>query len=251
MGINSDVIGQSYNLLFKNKTLLVLGILGAVISAIVTMIFVSPLTSLDSSAMPSLLDPAFWAGAAIGLVVVWIVSIFVTGLIISAASFDKKADYMSAVNKTLSRYVSLLGTSLVCGMVGIVAFVPSIALLVLGSLGGGIAATVIGFALLALGFYVVLRVSLSDVVCVVGGKGPVESVKASWAMTKGNLLSIFIVVLALSMIGGIAGGIVNYFNMPAGTFVNTLLAYPVTIAFVLIYKQLSGSSSKPTNRKKK
>jgi hypothetical protein len=124
--------------------------------------------------------------------------------------------------------------------VGVLSFIPGIAIIAYGVMSDMTIVTIFGaVVMILLGGYVVLRLSLSEVACVVGNKNAVEAVKNSWAVVKGNIWGILLITIGLGILDGIIGGIVSYVNAPIGSFANTLFAYPITIAYVLIYKQLA------------
>jgi membrane-anchored glycerophosphoryl diester phosphodiesterase (GDPDase) len=252
------IFTQSYNMLFHNRTLLVLGVIGALLSAVSGLLFgvISSGTqaSLQQTAVP------YAPGAVIGLVVeviiialvIELVSLFIGAAIISAASSGSSADLGESVRKASYRYISLLGASIASSVLAVLALLPgmlifliAIALAKSASVAIVLALMVIGGVLLVMpGIYVTIRLSLSLVACVVGGKSAIESVKSSWGITKGNLWPLFAVVLALGIISAIVGGIVSLVNSYAGSFVETLLVWPITIAMVLIYQQITGPAAK-------
>lgn len=248
MGISLDIIGKSYGMLFKNRTLLILGIVGAIVIAVATMFLTAPLMNLQNSTTlaANALSPTFWAEVLVGLIVLGLVGLFISGLIISAASMGDGADMGASFKMAASKYISFLGASIAGGFLSLIAFIPGIVLLSAGAVGyGGAIALVAGIILLIIpGIYISLRLALYQAACIAGGKRAIESVKSSWAITKGNLWSILLVLIVLGIVEGIAGGIANYVNATLGTFVSTLLAYPITIALVLIYQQLAPAPMK-------
>lgn len=242
MKIRGNIFGQSYNMLFKNRTLLVLGIVGAVISTIITLFSLSFLN--PSALITPIYSLSFWAGMIVGIIILWLVEIFIGGAIISAASSGSEAELGASIRKAASRYVSLLGASIVSGALSLLAFIPGFALMALTIFGGGLITLIVGAVLVIIpGFYVALRLLLVSVACVAGGKRAIESVGNSWSITKGNLWTILSILLVLGLIAGIVGGITSMINRFAGSFVETLLSYPITIAMVLVYQQLSGSAA--------
>jgi len=245
----TKVVGDSYNMLFKNKTLLVLGVVGALISTLLGAALGMPFAGYqnDTSALIALISsPAFWAEMIIGIVALELVSIFIVGAIISAASAGDKAELGASVKKSASRYMSLLGTCIVSGILSFLAFIPGIALLIaafvglyLGSELSWIAMIAGAVLLIIPGFFVLPKLWLSTAACVVGGKRAVESVKSSWSMTKGSLWRIMAVLLIIGIVEGISGGILTMVNKYLGIFAQVFLTYAITIAMVLVYTQLA------------
>ncbi len=255
MGIDLNVIGRSYNMLFKNGTLLKLGAIGAIVSAIISFFIMTPLLAVkgDPVALSTLSSsPMFWIGIGVGIVASVLISVFIMGAIIRATYMGDTADLNDSAKVSLSRYVPLFCTNIGCGAISLFAFLPALVFIILGAAityvesysgtagSGGTVFLGVGFVLAIMpGLYVALRLSLSEVACVAGGKRTFESLDRSWTATSGNLWGILAVILALGIVDGIAGGIVSALNSTAGAFVSAFLAYPITIALVLIYMQIA------------
>jgi hypothetical protein len=260
MRINiSGVIGNSYSILFKNRTVLVLCIIGAIIGTVFNSLFMVILTTMlyqPSAAFipvgvptptPQIsFDFVALILIAIVLTVFILVNLFIEGAVISAVSLDSKAEIGASVKKALSRYISLIGASIATSFISFISLLPGIILIVSmyfeimnsGAIAG-IVPLVLGMLLLIMpGMYVDLRISLSEVACIAGGKRAIDSVKSSWSITKGNLWSILAITLILGIIEGIVGAFFSWLYTPVGVFVQAMLAYPITIAFVLVYQQM-------------
>jgi hypothetical protein len=256
MGINiSGIIGDSYNILFKNRTVLVLCIIGALIGTVFNSLLMAILTTIFApiytiAPMGPLSTPPFSSYDLLPLALIAIVFILVTlfiqGVIISAVSLGSKAKIGDSIKKAFSRYISLIGASIASSFVSFLALLPGIALFVSMFFGIGASGATTGLVLLVLGIvlliipgmYVNLRISLSEIACVAGGKSAIESVKNSWSVTKGNLWSIFAIIVVLGIIEGVVGAFFSFIYTPVGVFVQVILAYPITIALVLIYQQI-------------
>jgi hypothetical protein len=251
----TETVGNAYNKFFKNNTLLIIGIVGTLVvggtslvfSAMITGLFKIPSTSV-SAAIAVLLSPIFWIETVVFVVVSALVGVFIAGALISAAADGDKATIGSAVGKSASRYISLLGTCVISDLVAFLAFVPSMAMFLLAvlSISGGASSVVLfmilGFILMIIPAYVTLRLSLAEAVCVVGGRRAIDSVMGSWSMLRGSLWQIFGILFVVGIIGGIVGGIISILIRPLGSLVEMLLSYPGTVALVLVYMQLAGPS---------
>jgi hypothetical protein len=255
MGVDLNVIGKSYHMLFKNSTLLTLGIVGAIMSALVSFFIMAPLIAVrnDPTALTQMTySPAFWIGLALSVVASVLISVFIMGAIIRSAYMGDKAKLKDSSKVAVSRYVSLFCTNLSCGAIGVVAFLPGALFLIvgaalaslessMGTIGMDSLAFLIAGVVLAIipGMYVALRLSLSEIACVASNRRTFESLDKSWMLSKGNIWGIFLVILAIGIVDGIAGGIVSVINSTAGSFVSAFFAYPITIALVLVYKQIT------------
>lgn len=217
------IIGESYNMLFRNGTILKIGIMIAIISALLgtaVSIVIAPLAALqntlnNTTSLPDLsaiLSTAISVAVAVTIISigVFLVSLVFSGALLSAASVGDKANLGASFARAKSRYLSLLGTSIICGLIVLASMVPGFVIMVAGVVSSGavgVALVIVGAVLLiVLVFYFTLKLWVSDAACVVGGYGAVESVKRSWNLTKGNFWRILAIVLLTGLISGITGG---------------------------------------------
>jgi hypothetical protein len=238
MRINApEIVKQSYVALFNNRTLLILVVAWSAIVGVLPSLFISVL--FQSIGI---------VGTAIVIVAVFLLAeAFITGTIISATSMGSGATLEVSAKNAASRYVSLLGTSILSGILGLLALMPGIALMIVGIASmvyhGPLALlTLVGVALVIMpGAYVSLRLSLSSVACVAGGKRAVESVKNSWSITKGSLWGMCGISMTLGITATLIGRIVVFLNDTVGSFVSVFLSYVFIIALVIIYQTLLAS----------
>ncbi|MFA6065461.1 MAG: hypothetical protein WCW44_05585 [archaeon] len=67
--------------------------------------------------------------------------------------------------------------------------------------------------------YNVLRLSMSQVIFVEGKKGLIDCLKSSWEITRGKVLSIFLVLFVIGIAVGVVGGIISVpLNVYMGSF---------------------------------
>ena len=199
-------------------------------------------------------------------IVVGLISVLFSGALLSAAADSEKAKLGASFSKAKSRYLSLLGTSIICGLILLVTFIPGTVLIILGAVlgGAGVALIAIGaIVMIVLALYVSLRLWIADAACVVGGYGAFESVRRSWDMMKGKLWRVFAMLLVMGLISGIVGGIVggilkytiSLASPTAGSFVSAfvtgIFAIPITVAMVLSYMQLAGPAKAQARRTRK
>jgi hypothetical protein len=260
----SQVIGRSYKMLFKNRTLAIVVLVAAIVGLILGALAFTDIhlhlssvgTSITSSQISVNIDVG--ALAIILAFVLFFIGVFFTGMIIFAASDGEKAKLSTTIKKAASKYAFLLGTSIA---VNILAGWPSALVLILaiyiGAIHFGLTASVltsIGIILLQiLAIYIGLRLIVANVETVVGGKRVTESIKKSWKLTKGNLWGIFAVIYIIAMIGSVVGIIFSLIPLIIGWtvgstfsimilgvyfFVALLLSYSTVVATVLIHQLL-------------
>ncbi len=213
------IIEGSFRMLVENKVILAVAIIDAIVSAVFGFLLISSVFLLS---VPLI----------IVLGIAWIlVSIYLSGVAIAAAS--GKMDLNDALAKAGSRYLPLLGTTIL-----------SIIIIILGFI-----------ALIIPGIYIMIRLALASPATVLENRSPVDSLKRSWAITAGNWWSIFWILFAI----GIVVAIIRItFSIPSpvlGYLVDGFLAYVPVIASVLILQRLRGSipdrsaPKKPRNSK--
>ena len=251
-----DTVGEAYNRFFRSGTLLTIGFLGALVTLALSLLMTQMLApfsaaQINQSAVIALLtSPVFWVELVVTLIVFGLIVLFIAGTMISAVAEGGKATICSAARNTASRYVSLVGTCIVGGIVGIVGMVPMavvFAIALLENFAPNVTGllVMVGAALFVIPIYISLRISLADAFCVVGGKRAVASVKGSWSIIKGNLwgmLGIMMIVVLIEVL--ISMPISLFINRAVGEFVELMLSYPITVAFVLVYMQLAGTTGR-------
>jgi len=101
--------------------------------------------------------------------------------------------------------------------------------------------------------YIYLRLALFMQACVIENISPVDSLKRSWIITKGNVILIFVTILIIGIIGlvitipfTIASNAGVPFILPIGMFLNFIIMSPVqAIIFTLIYLKLIKKQTSP------
>lgn len=93
--------------------------------------------------------------------------------------------------------------------------------------------------------YIGIRLSLFPQACIIEDIGPIDGLKKTWAVTKGNFWLIFVVIIIfvlISMAISIIPSIVSPFlGQTIGSIVGGLITGPATlIAFTLVYLGISG-----------
>ena len=239
MGIDVlKVVGDSFNTLLKNKTVAVFAIIGALISAAFSFIITSQVQAIHgalggaSSVATALPFMASFLGAfSIGVLIIYLVNIFIEGSVMTAAS-DAKKDPGAAASQAISRYLYFLVTSIITGIV-----------------------VAIGFVLLVIpGIYLAVKLSIAPVEAVVGKKGVMDSLKSSWDATNGNAWSVFfaglVTLIAVILISLIATGIFALAGVQSiGQFIGTFFGYAFPVLLVLIYQQIGMPAKKGTRRR--
>ncbi len=243
---------DSFTTIFQNKTVLIFVLLGALLAGVISAILLAQISSLKSTLGPGILNStastlpaaalqtalayllAFLAAALIGIIIAFLIGIFITGGIISGAYANSKISFGAAASQSLSRYISLLGATILFSII-----------------------IIVGLILLILpGVYLFLRLAVAYPACGAGKKGAVDSLKNSWDLPDGNLLSMLAIFIILFLVVAIVGGIFNFIftlaNLqPVGSFISGFLGYSFVISEVLIYKNLSANKGAPMAKAKK
>ncbi len=240
MGIDVlGVVGDSFGTLFRNRTVAILAIIGALISAAFSFILTSQVTSLHGlmSGAPSLATvlPSVFSLVGvfgIGVLVIYLVNIFIEGSLMTAAS-DAKKNLGAAAGQAIGRYLYFLVTSIIVSV-----------------------AVSIGLVLLVIpGIYLAVKLSLAPVEVVVGKKGVVESLKSSWDATNGNAWGVLFagaaMLIAVVIISLIFTGIFALVGVQSiGQFIGTFFGYAFPVLLVLIYQQIGMPAKKGTRKKR-
>ena len=180
--IITNTVGEAYNRFFKNRTLLAIGFIGALISLALSLVInylFAPFVDIQgspSAIMMLLSSPMFWAELVAAVVVFGLIEIFVSGVFISAVVEGDNARIGSAARNAASRYVSLVGTCIASAAVSLLSMIPATAVFILLVSVGSTASVpvvlimaLIAVVLVIIPIYVSMRLYLSDVFCVVGG----------------------------------------------------------------------------------
>jgi hypothetical protein len=259
----TKIVKDSYNGFINNRTLLTIGVVGALITSIISVAIgfafadLSNIQNNPSTILALLASPTFWAELAVVTVTVMLVELFITGTIISAVAEGDKATIGDAVRNAASRYVSLVGTSVTRLVLCILGMIPIAIVFILllfnrpydaGIMLGGV---ILCAVLMIIPLYISLRLSLAEIACVIRGTRAIASIKGSWSMLKGNLWLILGISFCIGIIDALVGGLVSHFiNSILGAFLELLLGYPSTIALALVYMQLAGVPGAAAKTKK-
>ncbi len=243
VGVGLDVIditSRSFHTLIDNKTVLIYAAVGGIVSALFSAAFISQTTSLSAlgvnppitTLLPVLLS--FLGAAAVGILVAFLINIFVSGSIISAAGSVGKLDAGDAAKRSVDRYVTLLITTVVEGII-----------------------VGIGFILFVIpGIFLAVRLSLAPVEVVVGKRGVVDSLQGSWNATAGNFWGILIILalvfIVASIISGLFGIVFTLIHLrPIASFISTFVSYSFTVAWVLMYQKIAAPAASRAGPRKK
>jgi membrane-anchored glycerophosphoryl diester phosphodiesterase (GDPDase) len=258
-----DVFGifkNSFQILFNNKTVITLAVINGLLGALLYLML--PQQSAFGAYSQT---PQFSLASLVGIIVFVLISIFVEGSILSAVA--TKSSLGEALNRAGGRYISLLGTSILTGIIlvvpAILIIVPS-ALFSLGVLSGGGSPLLVGVMVILVLVGVVaialfsIRLCIATVECVVGNNRAADSVRSSWSDTKGNFWGMFLTLLLISIATGIIGGVFEFIFSTVGvsvvgSFLSSFISTISTVALVLIYQGLGiqGSSTASPSAEKK
>jgi hypothetical protein len=251
MGIKvTEIVKESFSTLFSNRTVLILAVTAGILSAIQSFFLPTSPNSLTSAGLAA--SPGLGLGGTAAAIV-----IFLIGLLISASTLSAvatKSDIGGAVRNGAGRYLWLLGTEIVLGIIFVVPVLLIVVPLLLLALPAilsvnGILPVALGGVLAIIGFiltfFLLVRLSIAAVETVVGGKGPMESIRSSWNATKGSFFSIFGVLvvmgIAVLVIELVANLVFSAVGVPAiGALIGTFFGYSAAVAAVLIYNALGG-----------
>ncbi|MCL5239711.1 MAG: hypothetical protein M1286_04580 [Candidatus Marsarchaeota archaeon] len=230
MGIDVlSTVGDSFSTLFRNRTVTLFALLGALVASIFSSMILSQAQYVHSissiGTLPTAILPFITSviGPILGgIIVVYLVDVFVIGSVLSA-TIDTRKDVAAAARHSISRYITLIITLIAVGV-----------------------AVGIGFLLFVIpGIYLFVRLYLAPVEVMSGKKGVVDSIKSSWAITEGNfwgiLFSVIVMFIAVYIISLVFGVIFGLLGLVAiGTFISTFFAYAFYVLLVRIRQQISG-----------
>ncbi|MEF8879595.1 MAG: hypothetical protein V5A64_04310 [Candidatus Thermoplasmatota archaeon] len=100
--------------------------------------------------------------------------------------------------------------------------------------------------------YVGLRLSLFVYAAVIDGLGPIESLKESWRVSKGNVILLFvtfIIMMIISMAFSVPGFIIS--NVSGITFLSNIYSIVMSVFLVPLYVIIFGLIYLKIGRKKK
>lgn len=147
----------------------------------------------------------------------------------------------------VAQILVILGISLIIGLpLGIV-----------GALGGGVIVAILLPVLFVFSLYIFVKMTLiPPVIAIEGQTNPIAAIKRSWALTKGNSLSLFLFLLLLTLAAGIiailvtlvlqtvfaaVGGTVEQIAMGfVESAVSAVIGVVLMAAIAAVYRQLSG-----------
>ena len=240
MGIDViKLVGDSFNTLLKNRTVMIFALISALLGSAFSLVTMSQVQSLHNlgtgSALSTVLPILFsvLGTLLVGVIILYLVSVFLVGSMLVAAS-DSKKSVADAASQSISRYLVFLVTGIVTSII-----------------------VVIGLIFFVIpGIFLGVKLSIASAEAVVGKKGVVDSLKASWDATTGNFWSIFfaflVMIIAIYIISIISVLIFALIGLtPIGTFIGTFFGYAVTVLIVLIYLSVSSKSSSAPSRKGK
>ena len=204
-----------------------------------TMPGIMPPTTTDVVVFTAWLDTNVWQFVfwlSLSVIVSQILAILAQGMIILKVA-SKEAGKNSGLGEIISNGFSvfplLFTTSLVFAL--LIAG-PIIGLLLIGLFNTSLFLTVSLLILLYLipMFYFVLRFYIYSPICVLEGRGPIDSLRRAWSLSSGNLAVIFVMVLLIT----IAALLLSIIPV-VGVYVTFLVVGPAnSIATTLIYLAL-------------
>jgi len=174
--------------------------------------------------------------------------------IIKKYSTQRKGEILElrdAISYGIGNLPRILATTIVAGLIIISPILLFFVPIYLGIATGSM--VLIGISSLILliiiipWIYVALRLSFYLQACVVEDLGPIESIKRSWTVTKGNLLKIFVLSILIVIIGlvvAIPFTIASYAGIMPAQFFGYIATYFVmwplsSIAFASLYIELT------------
>lgn len=192
--------------------------------------------TISSSLQTFLIENIVW-------IVIYAIGIALIGLTVYAAIILKAAARKrgktlaaaEAVGRGISYIIPLLGVIL---LIGLFTIGPFFLFIILANKGPEIFALGILIWFIPM-IYIGVRLSLGAQICVIKNLGPINSLKESWQITKGNFWLIFVTMLILSIMSGIISLIPK-----VGSLISALVIGPAgLIAITFIYLELVGEKS--------
>jgi len=152
----------------------------------------------------------------------------------------KKLEVSNAFNYILKKLPRILGTTLLGGLILIspfLLFIPIFFGMVTNSfLLVGIS-TLIFIIIIFPWIYVYLRLILFLPTCVMEDLSPIESIKKSWSLTKGNVINVFVVILIVGLISAIFTvpfQLIGYAGFLIIQLIGLMIIYLFTLPFSMV-----------------
>lgn len=183
-----------------------------------------------------------------------ILYIIASSSIIKKYAIQRKGEILeinNAISYSFRNFPRIFATTLLAGLIIILPILLIIIPIFLGIINGSMALVVIGLIIMLIVMipliYIGLKLSFFLQACIIEEIGPVESIKRSWAVTKGNLLRIFVISLLIGILGAIIGipftiagsaGIISV--QLIGSIVTYFIIWPISsIIFASLYIEIT------------
>lgn len=200
---------------------------------------------------------SFWVAMLLGVILIWFGS-----LTLFALALRPGISVQEALRLSLARLPVLLGTALtVVGLLGAAIVAAAIVIVLLTLVAKPLAAALamlLGVAVGGMMLFASVRLLLLNPVVIDGNAGVMDSLRHSWALTRGHFWRLlgFILILALlsaivgsaaqaifGVIGGLVGGPdgARLTGGIAGAAVSTLLQVYMLVMLARLYRQAEGA----------
>ena len=200
---------------------------------------------------------SFWVAMLLGVILIWFGS-----LTLFALALRPGISVQEALRLSLARLPVLLGTALtVVGLLGAAIVAAAIIVVLLTLVAKPLAAALamlLGVAVGGMMLFASVRLLLLNPVVIDGNAGVMDSLRHSWALTRGHFWRLlgFILILALlsaivgsaaqaifGVIGGLVGGPdgARLTGGIAGAAVSTLLQVYMLVMLARLYRQAEGA----------
>ncbi|NIJ15472.1 glycerophosphoryl diester phosphodiesterase membrane domain-containing protein [Sphingobium vermicomposti] len=200
---------------------------------------------------------SFWVAMLLGVILIWFGS-----LTLFALALRPGISVREALRLSLARLPVLLGTALtVVGLLGAAIVAAAIVIVLLTLVAKPLAAALamlLGVAVGGMMLFASVRLLLLNPVVIDGNAGVMDSLRHSWALTRGHFWRLlgFILILALlsaivgsaaqaifGVIGGLVGGpdSARLTGGIAGAAVSTLLQVYMLVMLARLYRQAEGA----------
>ncbi len=205
-----DVISKSFWWLFDDKFTLAVAAGGGALGAATYLVAIQ----FVRAPAPALAEIV---GVLPMAIVGFIVGLFVQEAVVVRGLSGFKGDISETLGTTVGKYPVFLATT--------VAFYVAFAV--------GLVALVLP------GIYLALRLSLAPLVSIAENVGPLDALRRSWNLTRGNALGMLYVYGAVVLTASIAQAVVSMVSGVVGQFLFSGIEMAAAVSWCLVYRALA------------
>lgn len=157
----------------------------------------------------------------VSLVVGTVLGALFGGALVAEALFEPDdAGTAKALRRSVDHLVPLVVGGVLVGLISLALVLPGLGLLLTGIATGSLVIAGPAILLMVIGFvlviYVLVALYIWRVVIIDEDAGAIEALERSWALTQGNRLMVFLVVLVIGLITGVVATVIQMPFLLAG-----------------------------------